>query len=134
MFLALFLQINHSDNKHYNIQLFPFSFSLLQWMATSACHFSHVVLLFGITDYLLWFITAKFFDALKQWSTLGDTEMNPTDALSECVWYQRRVLQLTQEYFLLEVCQRKIGSSHIFYCKSPLICMFNKALTSGPTG
>lgn len=28
----------------------------------------------------------------------------------------------------------KIGSSHIFYCKSPLICMFNKALTSGPTG
>lgn len=40
-----------------------------QWLATAAPHFYHVVLLFGITDYLLWFITAKVFDALKQWNT-----------------------------------------------------------------
>lgn len=61
--------------------------------------------------------------------------MNPTDALSESVRYQRRELELTQDYFLLEVCQRKIGSSHtILFCVSPLMCVFNKALTSGPTG
>lgn len=58
---------NNLDNMHYNSVSFLF-YNLLQWLATAAPHFYHVVLLFR-TDYLLWFIIAKVFDALKQWNT-----------------------------------------------------------------
>lgn len=62
--------------------------------------------------------------------------MNPTDALSESVWYQRTELQLTQDYFLLGFCQRKIGIVRtILYCESPLMCVhLIKCEHLGPQG
>lgn len=75
MLLAPCLQTNHLDNKHYNVcnSVSFLFYNLLQWLAAAVPRFYHVVLLFRITDYLLWFITAKVFDALKLWNTDLDT-------------------------------------------------------------